>query len=141
MFLPRERLSNLTRVSILVSNWPTHLKRFLSNHQKAEQTRVNLKEREASVSHNLSVWASEVEEHHADAVVGGHAQTLEGLLEKNASPDAGLLREEHEAFVYVNAQHTRLAVPAARCTQSTEHVFTRTTRVLEENTSRWLIEK
>ena len=66
-------------------------------------------------THHLPLGAPEVEEHHADAVVRGHAQVLEGLVQQNVPPHPGLFRVQREALVYVHSQHALLPVPAARC--------------------------
>ena len=64
-------------------------------------------------THDLRLGASEVEEDHSHAVVGGHPQTLEGLLQQDALPHAQLLGEQREALVDVDPQGHLLPVPAA----------------------------
>lgn len=64
---------------------------------------------------NLCLWPSKVEEDHVYTVIGGHAQTLEGLLEEHRLSDAHLLSEQAKALVDVHSQVALLPVPAAGC--------------------------
>lgn len=64
-------------------------------------------------TYDLCLGASEVQEHHAHAVVRWHPEAFEGLLEQDTFPDAHFLREQRETLVNVYSQGALLAVPTA----------------------------
>lgn len=103
--------------------WPLNISetaKYLTLANIAAQNRINGGKRSLFLyiktkcaTYNLCLGASEVQEHHAHAVVRGHAKAFEGLLEQDTLPDAHFLREQREALVDVHSQGALFPVPAA----------------------------
>lgn len=72
------------------------------------------KKKNKSTTYNLCLRASEVEEHHANAVVWWHPEALKGLLEQNTFSDTHFLCEQCETLIDVHSQGALLPIPAAR---------------------------
>lgn len=64
-------------------------------------------------THNLSLRATKVQVEHLGAVVGGHLQLLEGLLEQDGLAEPGLSGRDGEALVNVDGQGAILPLPCA----------------------------
>lgn len=64
-------------------------------------------------THDLALRAAKVQVEHLGAVVGGHLQLLEGLLEQDGLAEPRLRGGDGEALVDVDGQGAVLPLPAA----------------------------
>lgn len=71
--------------------------------------------RRVAPTHDLSLGASEIQVEHLGAVVRGHLQLFEGLLEQHGPAEPRLRGGDGEAFVDVDGQDALLPFPGARC--------------------------
>lgn len=72
-------------------------------------------ETRAKPTHNLSLRSTEVQVEHLGAVIRGHLQLLEGLLEQDGLAEPGLGGGDGEALVDVDGQGAILPLPRAGC--------------------------
>lgn len=64
-------------------------------------------------THDLALRAAKIQVEHLGAVVGGHLQLLEGLLEQDGLAEPRLRGGDGEALVDVDGQGAVLPLPAA----------------------------
>lgn len=67
----------------------------------------------AKPTHNLSLRPTKIQVEHLGAVIRGHLQLLEGLLEQDGPAEPGLTGGDGEALVDVDGQSAVLPLPRA----------------------------
>lgn len=64
-------------------------------------------------THDLSLRSTKIQVEHLGAVIGGHLQLLEGLLEQDGPAEPGFAGGDGEALVDVDGQGAVLSLPRA----------------------------